>query len=861
MHVRVGPLARADATAPDRGGFRYHRRSMTDTDLLRDPARLWQRVREGLATAVRGRLPDPPPDLHLLRVSCEVAPAALRPLLEARRLTEAILGDARPRPERSKGVRRRTLFGDPPERATEAVVVELWNLLAGQKGARWVVVFDAVEQADDATLAALTQIVGRPGWMLLPLVLVFHGEAKGAAAELLAAVNARGGDAALRGEEPPAGEPPTIQWRTLPPEVLRVLRAGALIGPGFEVRIVADLLSLEALAVLELLQRATDLGVPLEDRGEGRFSLPSSALTALSASLMPSLAQAWHRRLGRLLGARAGEDAAARPLPPARPPVPAAGTRPRRERLATPGDALAAEIIDLSAEIVDLAPETEESAAGAAGSEPTGAEKDLSAGTGVEAAGKDLSAGTGSMSGVFARVEVVADAKDLALKTGSASDPAAAAGDGASPADAAKADAARPSPPPAVVWSPTRRKTMLAQPAAADPVGWGAPSRVAPRLDEPLVDEARAAEHLRLAGEFDAAAQHLCEAARTAADMGATQTAVQHANAALALLATLPPSPGRRALKVLALLELGRLQWQAAGYDLGFTLAQARATLEAARAELDADAPVDLAAELAQAIAGVCFDLGDPASLERALAELAAASQALQAAGDATGAACLLNDQAAVLVRMGSPGRALQLLRESRRAFDARVHEDPVAMRELAETEHLFARLPLHAQLRPGREQEGYAMGLDHARAAERGYHELGEARELGRVWETMGRLELRRGQLEAARRRLEAAGEVQTQLGDLTGLAQTTEALSEVLSLCGRDAEAVTLLRDSVVSNRDKGSPLGLMFNRRAFTALAERLAERPEHAAGLHEVAILLTAGERELGALRPPDVADAR
>jgi hypothetical protein len=206
---------------------------------------------------------------------------------------------------------------------------------------------------------------------------------------------------------------------------------------------------------------------------------------------------------------------------------------------------------------------------------------------------------------------------------------------------------------------------------------------------------------------------------------------------------------------------------------------------------------------------------------------------------------------------MGHPGRALQLLRESRKVFDARVSDDPIALRELAETELLFASLPLHAQMRPGREHEGFTMGLDHALAAERAYHELGEARELGRVWETMGRLELRRGRIEAARQRLEAAAEVQAQLGDLTGLASTTEALSEVLSLCGRDAEAVTLLRDSIVFNRDKGSPLGLMGNRTAYTALARRLGGQRQHAAGLQEAAILLAAGERELGVQAPQAV----
>ena len=821
---------------------------------LQDPSRLWQRVRDGLATAVLGRLPDPPQALHLLRVSCEVAPAALRPLLEARRLTEAVLGDVR-KPDKARSVRRRTLFGDASERATETVVVDLWNQLAELKGVRWVVVFDAVEQADDATLAALTQIVRRPGWLRLPLVLLFHGEPTGAAAELLAAVRTRGEDGVLTVAPPASDETPRekIEWRTLPPEVLRVLRAGALIGPGFETRIVADLLGQEPLAVLEQLQHATDLGVPLEDRGEGRFSLPSSALTALAASLMPSLAQAWHRKLGRLLGARAGEDAATPPRPPPRPPLPDAA-RVRRERLASAGVARAVEIIDLSAEAVDLTSEPDDPT-------PTAQSFDLSPGTADLAPGTATPPATPAAgeSGVFAE-----QSTDLSPGT---APPAAEQSTDLSPGTAATAPTTTPAADAqlahAVVWSATRRRTMLTQPDAAAPepgpdaesADWGNPGKLpTTRLDDPLIDEVRAAEHLRLAGDVDAAAQHLCVAARKAADMGAPQAAVQHAHAALALLGTLPPSPARRRLKVTALIELGRQQWQSAGYELGFTLTQALATLADARAELDPAAPADLVAELAQTTAGVCFDLGDPTSLHRALAELESASEVLAAAGDSLGAACLLNDQAAVLVRLGQPGRALQLLRESRKAFDAVPGDDPVALRELAETELLFARLPLHAQLRPGREQEGYAMGLEHALASERAYHELGEARELGRVWETMGRLELCRGNIEPARRRLEAAVEVQTTLGDLTGLATTTEALSEVLARIGRHAEAVTLLRDSIVFNRDKGSPLGLMGNRRAFTALSAQLAAAPQHAAGLKEAAILLTAGERELGVTPP-------
>ena len=282
-------------------------------------------------------------------------------------------------------------------------------------------------------------------------------------------------------------------------------------------------------------------------------------------------------------------------------------------------------------------------------------------------------------------------------------------------------------------------------------------------------------------------------------------------------------------------------------------------TLEAARQEVGAGDPVALYAELCQAIAGVCFDLGDLRSLERALEELGAASRALHAAGDATAAARLLNDQAAVYVRMGDPVRALHLLRESRRVFEASTAADPVVLRELAETDHLFARIPLHAQLRPGREQDGYTMGLDHALSAERAYRALGDTRELARVWETMGRLELRKSRLDRATQRLQAALEVQMQLGDLTGLARTTEALSEVLAAGGRDPEALTLLRDSVLFNREKGSPLGLAFNRRTFLGLAKRASARVELAPALAELAELLDAGEGELGALHLPGEGD--
>ena len=888
---------------------------------VREDEGLWRRVVESKVVAALGRLPDPPPELQLIRVSCEVAPAALRPLLEARRLTEAILGETRP----GRRPRVRTLFGEAQERATEAVLLDLWNRLAQQRGGRWVVVFDAVELADEATLAALVQIVRRSQWLLLPLALVFRSEPQGAGAELLAAVRGLEGEVVLRAEAPAAAEAPAIEWRALPPKVLQALRAGALIGPGFEVKVLAELVGAAPERVLARLQRAIDLGVPLEDRGEGRFSLPSSALSALSASIMPSLAQAWHRQLGRLLGARALQRVA----PPPPPPVDAARlARLRAERL---GDARVADIIDLSHEVVDEVGAVEDVVAGVLGAterERVGEANPARAAAHEEAAGPEASqatlAGPTSVSpATDATLEATALASaergggaaeaesEAAPGSGAAAEAAAeseatspaeseaaadAATEGEGPSQAARgaasgaatvgatqsgaatagatarraevAGAGRPvqrrtvMSPPAQGGRAARPKTLMLSPEVDLPPPVEAPPAAREAADEgdPMIDKVLAAEHMRLAGDFESAAAHLCEAARAAGEAGAPQAAVQHASAALALLEALPAGVRRQRLKARALLELGRVQWQAPGFEHGFTLAQARRTLESARVELDPDAPLELVVDLAQALAGVHFDLGDAPSLARAQAELEEAGRRLQAEGDAIGAAALFNDQAAVLIRMGAAKQALRLLRASRAVFDARVQVDPGALRELADSEHLFAQLPLHARMQLGREEEGYAVGLDHALAAERMLRELGDARELARVWETIGRLELKRLRIAEARRRLEAAYDAQSQLGDLTGLAQTTEFLSEVLGWCGLNAEAVALLRDSVVHNRDKGSPYGLQSNRRALAALSARFARLPERAEGLREVEILLAAGERELGLIAPAEGTEA-
>jgi tetratricopeptide (TPR) repeat protein len=308
---------------------------------------------------------------------------------------------------------------------------------------------------------------------------------------------------------------------------------------------------------------------------------------------------------------------------------------------------------------------------------------------------------------------------------------------------------------------------------------------------------------------------------------------------ALQLLDTLPPSNRRALLRAQLLLERGRLQWHGALLGAPFTLQEALASLEAAQASLPHDAPPEVVGQLAAVLAGICYDLGDLPALQRALEVLTEQSRRLMHSGESLLATRLLNDQAAVYVRLGDPVRASHLLAQSRQLFEHRLHTTPndvMAAEELAETNHLLARLLFHAQMRPGREAEAYAIGLEHAHAAERAYQRLSQPHKLARVWETIGRLELQRGQLQAAQQHLAAALDLQRQLGDVTGLARTAAALADLCVQTGRLKDAVALLTDSITLNFEKGSPLGLAFNRRALGALANAAAQT--HGTGAESV-----------------------
>jgi tetratricopeptide (TPR) repeat protein len=204
---------------------------------------------------------------------------------------------------------------------------------------------------------------------------------------------------------------------------------------------------------------------------------------------------------------------------------------------------------------------------------------------------------------------------------------------------------------------------------------------------------------------------------------------------------------------------------------------------------------------------------------------------------------------------MGDPVRAAHLLEQSRKVFDEKADTDPVALAEMAETAHLYARIPLHVRLRPGREQDALAAAMAQAKTAEGAFRRLSASRELARVWETMGRLALLQQEPALAIEHLKQAARAQEVSADVVGLARTAAALSDALAALGRAEEAVLLLTDSVRLNLAKGSPIGLAFNRRALEALATAAPANETMRTSLQTLADMVQRAEAVLGRLVLP------
>jgi hypothetical protein len=140
---------------------------------------------------------------------------------------------------------------------------------------------------------------------------------------------------------------------------------------------------------------------------------------------------------------------------------------------------------------------------------------------------------------------------------------------------------------------------------------------------------------------------------------------------------------------------------------------------------------------------------------------------------------------------------------------------------------------------------------MGHGRAAESAYRSLGKVRALGRVWETMGRVELTRGRLEQAAKRLDEAARLQRRTGDFIGLARTAAAMSAVYAEARSPLDALALLGESIGLNLEKGSPLGLAYNRKAVETIEAALGRLggdadPRLSAALAEIGSRLEAAE---------------
>lgn len=384
--------------------------------------------------------------------------------------------------------------------------------------------------------------------------------------------------------------------------------------------------------------------------------------------------------------------------------------------------------------------------------------------------------------------------------------------------------------------------------------------------------QGRAARHSAEAGDVDLAVQRYIQAARELSEQGATDQALHFAMAARELLDRLPATPERRHQAGRALAIIGRLRWESGSGEGETTLADAHKALSEALQMVSDSEDAALRAEIRRLRAGVAYDQGDAEHLDQALADLAEGARELQRAGESRAAARLLNDQAAVLVAMGDPVRAAHLLeeslsvfqslsaraaRDSRREGRALSEEEAFDRREVAETLHLMARLPLHVPARPGQEEEALRRAVEHAEEAAGIYAELGLLREQARVWQSEGQLLERAAESIRARDLLGRAARTQLNLGDAIGLARTTQAMAGLLGRRGEHAEALRLLVDSVRLNLGKGSPRGLAWNRRTLDELVRGMGEvkRQELAPMIVAVRRQLEGAEGHLGRVELP------
>lgn len=801
---------------------------------MSDSSEMWSKAQVGRALVVVGAVPAPPSGWRALRVHCGGPPRPLGPLLNAQAQVERLSGLRSPildlAASRVRTGLRRRLLAEGPGFEDGGVIVSELNRFAELGPGRGALVLEGFESVDAATLALVRRMVDQEGWLRLALILSVRSMPMvGPVAEL--ARRLQRADAVVRmGDAPPPSATPDAPG-PLSAQAARAVRAGAVVGEAFEAGLLAQLLDQDELRVLEALQEAHDAGVPLEDLGDGCFRLAPEQVEALRGQLLPSLSRAWNRRIAELLTASEGADLP-EPIEVTENPSSASRLPSSRVRGGPSGRVR-----------VDVT----ESWSTPAQPEPAPAEETESVDVNEL---QRPTEGTESVSelqrpaGPELQPEIADPARSpvgLAVESWTEPAPAPSAEDVEIPL---AVEGWTSSPEPAAEARAPQRGPLAVE-------GWTEAPAFGPRSERRRpreAEEARAAGHFAEAGELEEAVERYLAAVRGAPLYALPQT-LSWLSTAEALLNALPETPRRLSLRARVEMERGRLRWLGAGQGPELHLDGALDSLERAGALLvRAGGEERLRATLRTLIAQVCYDRGDPASLERALSELSEAARELQAMGDARAAARLLNDQAAVWVRVGDVVRAAHLLRESRRLFSQLPDPGEEDRAELAETDHLLARLPLHVKSRPGMEVDALRQALSHATQAEALYAELGWGRDRARTWETMGRLYARLGELEQARGVLLQAVEVQQASGDALGLATTASTLAQLLAGAGQTAQAVELLAASVQLNQRMHSVRGLSHNREALERLVA--AGGPGAARAAEALGRQLAAAERSLG-----------
>jgi hypothetical protein len=291
---------------------------------------------EGHPVLVRGELPmvlPIPPGWAALRVRCEEGGKALAPLREAAARALQWIGEEHAID--SIGLMR-VGDGAKPEALARAI-----NRLAAKTPSGCALLFDQVNHADHETLALLRRWLSMPGSLRMPVVLGFTGDPLSGEAQALFDTARELGAvevvATLPAARPAAAEAEEVHWgaalQALGPEELMTLRAAAVLGPRFDVGDLAAVRELGMIKTLELLQRARDLGAPVEDDGHETLSIPEGLVRALRATVLPSLARLWQQR------------ATARRSSPVMAASPALAVRPQavapltRVELASPAEA------------------------------------------------------------------------------------------------------------------------------------------------------------------------------------------------------------------------------------------------------------------------------------------------------------------------------------------------------------------------------------------------------------------------------------------------------------------------------------------------------------------------------------------